>query len=1796
MSVYPFQQDSDNELPRIDDNISELGGDAINALRDAVFNIEEELGIKPAGSKNSVADRLDVSLNANGTIKTSALTSVGLATLPIVDNQVATGAGIKEYKLDLDFSTSDLHTLTVANKLIIDSLDAFTTALDATINSHIGGSSNPSLRHVASHIDLNAVPSDLRDTSYTWSGLKDKDGNDRAATTVAEALDQINTSLITHENIQEVNSPGAHPAAAIFVDSGNFVEISQEVDNVQDALEALDNADTLKIGLHRATMHSAGVPKDVRSQSFINPDGYRDTVVPPTAATTHVAHNPPGTSPVDNTVTGDQVIVFKPTNTNYIFDAQFSQVNVGDHVRINYGNGLEALTTVESIRFIPGSEWVIRTSKTNLVDSDCSVSDGYDAYVRIDRPLFDDNTYGILAVASANPVPAALYSDILGSVIIGHPRGATALGIGFDPNQLDATHYKLYLELYPTGNPAEHAISLPGIDVTGNAGATVGKYTLETVVQETNNSLRNIGYNFRFIAFAHHTGNFGIMLADAINGAAFAIVSGSNATGSLIEGTFSNNVVGNARAENFDALGLGLGRADVASPTYQSSFTDSTAAQLPTKIIYPFKRREYAANGLRRDKFAPTYLATLDVNDDGYWPATIYSRTPVGTTTVEVTYKVDLELQPAELKAGKTIVVQNAVDFSSGLYNDVDYGRFIIKEVTFVPACAGVPGYTLITVINGLHGYGSGFGPSAAAGLNVKLYFSEDSASFNAVNLIDAIGAGANYHRLHEIYVTNLGETFTHERARIPIVSPPPAMALDASKWHVINISPKLRGYRLDSSSALNKYVRLVITDYDAGTGEFTGYIGKPSVSAINVVERPGITVVGRKNVPVRFYDETNVDYIELMFRDDATVPGVDEVLPDATDRGVDIELFPTLALDDELLKLATCEVNWQPGTGIDTIEHVRDCRPHGSISEQEFTQSAKDYIQAGDRYLHSNGVLRGLSYRAQSADDDREFFFDGGVALIDGAIVTANQGSVTIPEVFEAGQALPDYIDWVVCLNKFGDFEPIVLTTSKTQFFAKDNVSGSQYYIPSVTFTELVNTRKDLTPLYIINVKISSFALQTIVDARRYIANETSNIPLTWVPDLAAGGTQLQGHFRTFEALESWINNYGSLNNTVKVRGTFAISSSIDMSGLTNSVTLEGENATFNVTAAKGIILGSDITIRGITFNYDAADPGFTAGNLINDNISSTYYGCILGRADVSTSLSNICIENCEFNHTTSALRAPFVHFSLADSASINNVDISKCSFSDSNIATQTLCAIAIVGTHSGSVTTSAPTASNVLIESNICSHEQGMVVTAIIGANNGAPGLCTSNVSLNKNQCGAICYNVSGISSTAARHSFIIENNTCGLILGPVAPDQTPHYIGNAATVAKQPSGVVRISGNNANAIAAWNSKSTSAARGAGFLVVENNTLQAYSATLAQAWAGSGNLDSSGTLLAMTVLTRAPIVDDTNIGPNNCIITNNYIESGYIGGSEYNYVTGMYINGSATISNNHIGGLGALSGSGINVGIWITGLAISSSKVIVTGNHIFRESTRTINAFILGSGQSSADFGALITDNYFSSPYIDSGSSITTTISGAGQGWVVERNKNQTGTVTLNSSNGSFSVGNVYIISDVELLAGDASAAAYGASAGAAISCSGFSAPGTIILSYDTALSSAALRFFVWQVSLEDVLPKGTYVTQVEMSASADAVAVTTGVVQYYVRKISASATNLVANSSDFDFTGAYTPGTTINSLTAATSNVQTGTGNNITFLMYGSVESSSDCVVTVLSDGATGGSVGTRITYRW
>lgn len=59
-SLYPIAIDSTVELPTVTNNFSPLMAEVINRLRDAIVNVESELGVKPSGISGTVRARLDI--------------------------------------------------------------------------------------------------------------------------------------------------------------------------------------------------------------------------------------------------------------------------------------------------------------------------------------------------------------------------------------------------------------------------------------------------------------------------------------------------------------------------------------------------------------------------------------------------------------------------------------------------------------------------------------------------------------------------------------------------------------------------------------------------------------------------------------------------------------------------------------------------------------------------------------------------------------------------------------------------------------------------------------------------------------------------------------------------------------------------------------------------------------------------------------------------------------------------------------------------------------------------------------------------------------------------------------------------------------------------------------------------------------------------------------------------------------------------------------------------------------------------------------------------------------------------------------------------------------------------------------------------------------------------------------------------------------------------------------------------------------------------------------------------------
>lgn len=1645
MSDFPSDYDDDTTLPVVNDDITEIGAEAINALRDAVFNIEQNIGLNAQGSAPSVAERISLSLNPDGTIKPSAIASLGLITLPITQDQISPTADIPESKLHLDHRTQDLYNYIQDLSGGVNDAMGWISITGSKLDPHLLGAI---YRHVLSQIDVSTSSADY---------LRNKFRLLRDNTSAYTLIDDINQELLAHQwadgsifgTITDVvtndgstyPSNYAHTAGGIFLNTSRFSVIPQTAQDLQQFAEFIDSSSIFLYGSRIQNLYSNGVSKVSRSSSLAA-DGYGLPIVPPTSAIAYLLNTGSASAPVDDISTGDDIIEFKPStadmNSNS-FDAKFALVKPGDIVRINYGT-IEVQFIIKEKKYIQSGgnkKYIVRIAGKNLFYSAT-------ASARIDRSLVNDNKFGVLGIAAANNSFAQQPS-----LIVGSPSGAQALGLGFNPDQFDSTHYLLYLAIYPSGHPEDGYTILPAIDVTGNGGTTPGLYTLSSVVQATNNAFRRSGFNYRFIAFSYQ-GEFGIMLADSYNNAGFSILNAVvSPDGSYDEGAtnivFQHNAIGMFAAANAvapDPLGFGPLKSGLSSPPYMTTYGSPEAALSPTKLFLPLNRNNYYVNGTEKDRLALDVEQVLDGYGDGYWVATVTTQNvfPGANGHIQTTYRVNSDLSTSNLKVGKTLVVQ-----SVGSGSLVDFGRFTIQNIDFGCCPAG---YTDITVYDSVHA--TGISPSAVLPLNsqVGLYFNYDSVSFNLESATDFTPV-APFKRYFEVFADSDGKTFTHERARINasastivVNSVPVYTYSELNKLDIVRISPKLQGYQFGSVSKIT----LSISSYDSATGLYDGYLA--SYNGTNLT-KIGQTVTGKKGEVTRFYNETNIDYIDILF-------DVNTVVNDFSDQVIDFQLFPTLSLDDQIMILASCQLN----DVSNVVSNITDERQFGNTSEKDLSTSVLNLISLPEKLLHDNGVVRGFDLDSSTFNPNQnQFFLQGGVAVVNGKIIQVNNQAVNIPYVRELNGSLWN-INWAVCVNDKAelqiipllDYDPIVPTPTNVArvFRAFDVISSALYYLDAVTFTDLISNRQNLTILYVVTSQVTSTPTisLTVYDARKFVNSETSNIPFTFVPN----DSTLPGHFRSFESVITWINKFGADNNTVIVRGIHTIDEEVLLVNMLYPVTFKGENAQINVTSINGLTVNKNVTIKDISFNYNPVDFPVTGNGLINGDS-----GCIVGESGYGGVAVNITVDNCHFTSGTNN-HPPFICFRVHEEQYIDGVRVTNNRFSDTNSVHD--AAIAFINTFEGISYTFVPTIANVLVENNICEQSQGIYVVSAYTAETGKfgfPGLGAVNVSIINNVAGYIGYSISSNSNLntnikgTSLVSLLIENNTVIAILNTISTD------GGFARNFSCPFGNVIITKNKANFIQVGSSTD---GYGKSSLDISHNTLTAadFSILIVAVFGSGGFISESSAIL---------VHNFNNVGYTISNVSYNNILEGRVGSTIYRYQHGIHVESViVSVTNNNISGL--IDGGTTTFGIYAVNFSGKINDNIITRAGV------SIRSYIAASGLGPS--GEVI-GNFLDSSYVDAGNTDYASAILSSDSVVVSRNRNHINTTTVRVRD----VGKLLINSD----SGTLYDAYYdNALVGRPVSEPTDGSPGALVGFKLTFFAGSGSNFY-WNVDLREILP---------------------------------------------------------------------------------------------------------------
>lgn len=456
---YPDKIDTDAELPRIDDNITETGSDTLNAMREAIFGIQKALGINPQGAAADLKTRLSQSLNEDGTLKTAALVISGL-----VNSQVAAGAAIVESKLNLDYTTQELQDQIWSNDIDIAELQKRFGTLILNFNDHIAGIYG---RHDSFDIDL--------DSDYV--GSTPPSFANVSATNVGDMLIEINDRFIQHASSDTI---GAHKASNISVDGSNFQLLDSNIDDVQEALEAIDLLRATEFIVHRDHMHANGFDNWANNTSGYNENSQK---VPDVLGQTVTALLVPG---YENRIrfTG--------------YDLASELVEQGDVVVITdgYSVGSYIIDDVGPRSGTLGAKPSLLSSEVEIVGT---FVDGYmvvDGYV--EAQIFSASSQ--FTYKSNGAITFHQSGVTLDSVQISRPNSAKVISLGIRPDLIDGTE-QLDLEV-GLSDGSSRTISVTNLDQ--DRSGPVSKVTVDTVVDRINSVLQG---SDNFPAAAYRVGD-----------------------------------------------------------------------------------------------------------------------------------------------------------------------------------------------------------------------------------------------------------------------------------------------------------------------------------------------------------------------------------------------------------------------------------------------------------------------------------------------------------------------------------------------------------------------------------------------------------------------------------------------------------------------------------------------------------------------------------------------------------------------------------------------------------------------------------------------------------------------------------------------------------------------------------------------------------------------------------------------------------------------------------------------------------------------------------------------------------------------------------------------------------------------------------------------------------------------------------------------------------------------------------------------------------------------------------------
>lgn len=450
-SRYPNQLDGIDNLPTIRDNLTIIGGQVINNLRDSVLSIESALGINPQGTFADLSSRLALIIAADGSLNKQALQNIGGVFGPIRDADIDPNAKIAETKIALNYPTAVLRDLIA----ILDARNAGLIELilsaQASIQEHI-------TRAIGAH-RATAISTDVQSSAVKSSTATIKINQSNIQLALQELYSgHINFNPgINSDQLTLTNSP--HQANQVYYDNRNT---ELPTNSVQGAIDNLFLKGDDFITDHQRQLHSNGIQRRIEAVDTNNSSGVgRGRIIfsafnariqyPNSNADTSIfvdipaqqGANVSGVSLVITNADGtkenipigidDDVQITDPLGNQYallpITDLRINAVtDPNTNITTNYLIGFDVFYNPDIFSAIFTSNGINETSP--VLQIICSI------YKKIDVQGNRNALNCIARVLKPNSVAEPNLSSNVSEIQVAHPNAATIISQGFNPSAL----------------------------------------------------------------------------------------------------------------------------------------------------------------------------------------------------------------------------------------------------------------------------------------------------------------------------------------------------------------------------------------------------------------------------------------------------------------------------------------------------------------------------------------------------------------------------------------------------------------------------------------------------------------------------------------------------------------------------------------------------------------------------------------------------------------------------------------------------------------------------------------------------------------------------------------------------------------------------------------------------------------------------------------------------------------------------------------------------------------------------------------------------------------------------------------------------------------------------------------------------------------------------------------------------------------------------------------------------------------------------------------------------------------